>query len=135
MEKENEEFVDGVDNIKDEPVEVHGLPAALLLPLENYKFLVHNTNYKITIPRRGKYVDLNSGLFTEDDGAFDFLQESLNKEEYIVFTASITKILCCLNKYPALENNQAFVLNGFVIKEDTVDIVGTVIELDISGGK
>ncbi len=102
-----------------------GTPPAVLFPARNYKFKIINDNVTINISRTGSYVDLAPEIFTEEDGTFNLFDEGNNT----LYTPSVTKVLFAEHKYPDMEANQLFVLIAFRIKEDSVDVVGQIIEV------
>lgn len=116
--------------IEKEYVKVVGTPTMLMLPARNYKFMVDTTEYVITLPRRGKYVDFDPELFTEEDGDFEILAGSEEESvESILYMPSLTKVLFGASKYPDMRENQAFTPIAIIVREDEIDIVGNVIEM------
>lgn len=108
---------------------VVGTPTVLLLPARNYKFKVFEEKFVITLPRKGKYIDFDSEIFSEDDGEFNFLQYDNSKRHHVMFLPALSKILFATNQYPDLEDGQAFTPIAFVVKKDKVEIVGNIIEM------
>lgn len=108
---------------------VLGTPTATLLPARNYKFKVYQEDYTITIPRKGKYVDLDPDMFSEDDGEFNFMSYDNSKKQHTIYIPALSKILFATTQYPKMEDTQAFTPIALVIKKDTVDIVGNLIEM------
>lgn len=107
-----------------------GMPTMLMLPAKNYKFKVDVTEHSITIPRKGKYVDLDDKIYTEEDGEFNILSDSSEDGvDNIFYMPSLTKVLFGVSKYPVLKDNQAFTPIAVVIKEKEVTIVGNIIEM------
>ena len=109
--------------------DVVGTPTSMLLPARNYKFKVQNQEYSIVIPRKGKYVELDSEMFSDDDGEFNVMQYSRKDKAHIVSLPDISRILFATSKYPDLKDTQAFTPIALVIKTDTVEITGNVIEM------
>jgi len=105
-----------------EEVKVVGVPSAILLPSRNFKFKVEQGNYVIELPRKGTYEELDPEFFTENDGDFNFMGND------ILYLPSLTKALFAAKKYPDLTDNQAFALLAFKMKEETIEIIGNVIE-------
>ena len=106
-----------------ESVKVLGVPGALLLPAREFKFKVYQGNHVISIPRKGEYKDLDPECFTDKDGEFHFLREDT------FYLPALTKVLFACNKYPNLNDNQAFVLVGIkIVDEDTIELIGNLIE-------
>lgn len=108
---------------------VVGTPTVMMLPARNYKFRVSDQEYTVTIPRKGKYADLDKELFSEDSGEFNVMQYSKKDKANIVYLPSLTKILFATSQYPDLEDNQAFTPIALIIKKDVVEIVGKLIEM------
>ena len=106
-----------------------GTPPMVMLPAKNYVFKVTDEHFVIEIPRRGKYSELAPDFFKEEAGEFEILAEN-----GVLFTPAITKVLFATKKYPDLEFNQLFVPHTFEIKDDTVVIIGQVIELMLNQG-
>lgn len=102
-----------------------GTPTMVLLPARNYFFKVLEEEHVITVPRSGKYYDIDPDFFTEEEGEFQ-LYDARNK---IMFMPAITKVLFATKKYPNLESNQLFAPLALVFKKDKVDIVGQVVEM------
>lgn len=121
------------DNVDKEEVEVGwvegsvnvGTPTMVLLSPRNYHFKVLNDKYQITIQRKGTYHDLAPDFFAEEDGSF----ELLNEENMIMYLPAITKVLFAEKKYPMLKANQMFAPLALVFHEETVDILGQILEM------
>jgi hypothetical protein len=109
--------------------DVVGTPTLMLLPARNYKFKVSDQEYTVVIPRKGKYVDLNSELFTEEDGEFDLMQYSKKGRCNTIYLPSLSKILFATSQYPDLKDTQAFTPIALVVKKDEVEIIGNLIEM------
>lgn len=103
-----------------------GVPPLCFLPARNFIFKITDENYVVELPRRGNYHDLDPEFFSEEDGSFDMFAD--NK---LLFTPALTKVLFAAKKYPDLKFNQFFV--PFVIKfeEDTVKLVGQIVDMMI----
>ena len=102
-----------------------GTPTMSLFPARNYHFKVLKGEHKITIPRSGKYSDLAPEVFKEEDGQFNLYDE----QSKVMYLPAISKVLFAVSKYPALENNQLFAPIALLFGDDTVDIIGQVIEM------
>jgi hypothetical protein len=109
--------------------DVVGTPTMLLLPSRNYKFKVFENPYRITLPRRGKYVDIDDKIFSEKDGEFDLLQYSEKEEGHILFMPAISRVLFATNQYPDLKDGYAFTPVAIIFKEEEVEIIGNLIEM------
>ena len=109
--------------------EVVGTPTPMMLPARNYKFSVQDQEYSITIPRKGKYVDLDAEMFTEEDGDFNVMQYSKKDASHILYLPSLSRVLFATAQYPDLKDTQAFTPIALIIKKDTVEIVGNIIEM------
>lgn len=102
-----------------------GTPTMILLPARQYKFKVSKKEYKITIPRKGLYSDLDSKFFSEKDGEFMLL----NSKNNILYLPAISKVLLATGKYPDLETHQFFAPIALVFKSDSVEIIGQIGEM------
>lgn len=114
---------------KPESQEVVGTPTPMMLPARNYKFSVHDQEHSLTIPRKGKYVDLDDKMFTEKDGDFNVMQYSRKEAAHILYLPDLSRVLFATAQYPDLKDTQAFTPIALIIKKDTVEIVGNVIEM------
>jgi hypothetical protein len=103
----------------------YGTPSMLLLPSANYKFTVTDDTYRIVIPRKGKYFDLDPDFFSEEDGEFNLYDEKTKS----LYMPSISKVLYATKKYPDLEANQLFAPTIIKCKKDKVEIYGQVINM------
>ena len=101
-----------------------GTPTMVMFPPKRYNFKVIG-EHKITIPRKGNYHALAPEVFKEEDGDFMVYDE----ENAVMYLPSITKILFAVNKYPDLKGNQLFAPTLLLVDEDTVDIIGQIIEM------
>jgi hypothetical protein len=114
---------------KSEFQDVVGTPTLMLLPARNYKFKVYEQDYSVIVPRKGKYVDLDSEMFTEEDGDFNIMQYSRKDKAQVVYLPELSRVMFATSQYPDLKDTQAFTPIALVIKKDTVEIVGNVIEM------
>jgi hypothetical protein len=109
----------------EEKVKNTGILSMVMLPARNNTFFTEDKRYyTITIPRKGKYTDIDLDFFSEEDGEFDILND-----KNILFLPAITKVLFASKQYPDLADNQLFVPLTLTFREECVDIVGQVIEL------
>jgi hypothetical protein len=102
-----------------------GTMSMVLLPSRNYPFKVSNQVHKITLTRKGTYHEIDPDFFSEEDGAFNLYDE----KSKVFYLPAISKVLYAEKKYPDLKDNQLFAPIYVVIKDDTVDIFGQVIDL------
>jgi hypothetical protein len=102
-----------------------GTPTMVMFPAKNYGFRVSKTEYTISIPRMGNYAELAPEVFNEDDGNFMVFDE----ENSVMYLPALTKILFATNQYPDLKGNQLFAPIALLINEDTVDIIGQIVEM------
>jgi len=102
-----------------------GTPPMVMFPPRNFQFSVSKKEHKITIPRKGNYHKLAPGLFPEEAGDFMIYDE----ENAVMYMPSITKVLFAVKKYPDLASNQLFAPIALLFNEDTVDIIGQVIDM------
>jgi len=115
---------------KKEVISVVGTPTMMLLPARKYKFDVDTTEHVLTVPRKGKYVDLDKDIYTEKDGDFNILATIGDEDvDSVLYVPALTKVLFGVSKYPDLDENQAFTILAVVVKEDEVDIIGQVINM------
>lgn len=109
----------------EEKIKVTGILSMLMVPARNSTFLTENKRYyTITIPRKGKYTDIDPEFFNESDGGFDILND-----ENILFLPAITKVLFAGKQYPDLADNQVFVPLTLKFREEALDIVGQIVDL------
>ena len=101
-----------------------GLLSMTLMPAKSNIFLADDKMYLITIPRKGKYKDIDPDFFDENAGSFDILND-----KNIIFLPDITKVLFATKQYPDLKENQLFVPISLKFKKTKIDIIGQVIEL------
>jgi hypothetical protein len=101
-----------------------GTPPPAMFPARNYAFEIKQEHFVISIPRSGNYHEIDPEFFPEDAGAFDILDE----ENKVLYMPAITKVLFATKQYPALGPNQFFVPYVLAFKEETVDIVGQLVE-------
>lgn len=107
-----------------EKIKNAGLLSMVMRPSRDTVFLAENRVYNITIPRRGKYKDIDPDFFDESAGDFDLLNN-----ENILFLPAITKVLYAAKQYPDLADNQLFVPLALTFREESVDIIGQIIDL------
>jgi len=102
-----------------------GTPPMVMFPARNFRYQVAKAEYKITIPRKGNYNELAPKLFEKEAGDFMVYDE----ENAALYLPSLTKILFAVEKYPDLKNNQLFAPIVLLFNEDTVDIIGQLIDI------
>lgn len=102
-----------------------GIPTMALLPPKNFYFKVKENRHKITIPKSGKFSDLDKEFYSEADGDFSIVGDDPN----VINISIITKVLFGTCKYPLLEDNQLFCPISIMINEDTVDIFGQIVDM------
>ena len=107
------------------------LLSMVMMPASKNDFLVDDKIYVITVPRKGKYKDIDPDFFNESDGGFDVLND-----ENIIFLPCLTKLLFATKQYPELKTNQVFAPLALKFKETKVEIIGQVVDLipDKEGG-
>jgi len=103
--------------------EVVGTPSMVLLPARNYKFKVLKDQYKISIPKRGDYNNIDPEFFDKKSGIFDLLNND------ILYLPSISKVLFATKKYPDLKTNQLFAPISIKFNDNSVDIFGQLLEM------
>ena len=102
-----------------------GTPTMVMLPAANYYFKVLEGRHRVTITRKGYYQELDATFFSKDDGQFNIYDE----KSKIMYLPSVTKVLFAEKKYPDLKPNQMFAPIALVFHEDTVDILGQILEV------
>jgi len=102
-----------------------GTPSLAFLPARHYPFIVVKKEHKITIPRKGKYVDLDKDFFSEEDGQFNIL----DNRKKTLFLPSIQKVMLATKQYPDLPPNHLYVPVALIFNKDNVDIIGQVIRM------
>lgn len=102
----------------------YGTPSMILLPSAKYKFTVDKNVYSIVIPRSGTYHELDEEFFAEEEGEFN-----IYNDEGLVDIPAISKVLYATKQYPDLAANQLFAPLYLHIREDSVEIVGQVIDV------
>jgi len=109
--------------------DVVGTPTPMMLPARNYKFRVYDEEFSVTIPRKGRYVDLDDKMYTEEDGAFDLMQYSRKDKAQIIYLPTLSRVLFATAQYPDIKDTQAFTPIALIIKKDVVEIIGNLIEM------
>lgn len=109
---------------KNEPIYV-GTPALVFMPPKNYSFKIIKKEHKVVLPRQGDYYSLDKDFFKESDGEFNIYDENSKT----LFLPSITKVMFATKTYPGLDSNQLFVPIAIIFNDDTVEILGQVIEM------
>ena len=102
-----------------------GTPTMVMFPPRNFHFRVSKEEHKITIPRKGNYHEIAPEVFTEEEGDFMVYDE----DNAVMYLPAITKIQFAVEKYPDLESNQLFAPIALLFNDDTVDIIGQVVEV------
>lgn len=102
-----------------------GTPTMVLLPAKNFYFRILNAEFKITVPREGMYKELDEDFYTEEDGGFCLFDE----DSKVMYLPAISKVLFGTKKYPNLEANQLFAPVALIFNEDTVEIIGQLLEM------
>ena len=102
-----------------------GTPTMVMLPAGNYYFKVLEDQFKLTITRSGLYQELDPEFFAEEDGEFNIF----DTDNSVMYLPSVTKVLFAEKKYPDLKSNQLFAPIALVFNEETVDILGQILEL------
>ena len=101
---------------------VEGVPSMVMMPARPYTFELEDSMFMIKIPRKGRYVDLDSEFFDADLGEFNILDDN-----GVLYLPSIIKVLFACKKYPDLKDDQVFVPISLKFEEDEVSIVGQVV--------
>ena len=103
----------------------YGTPSMLLLPSANYKFTVSEETYRITLPRKGTYHEIDPDFFSEEDGEFNLYDEKTKA----LYMPAISKVLYATKKYPDLEAHQLFAPTVLSFSDDEVEIFGQVVDM------
>lgn len=106
-----------------ETTNVTGMPTMALLPAKNYNFDLLSDVFEITIPAKGRYVDIDSEFFSEDDGEFCVYEEG------VLNMSMITKVLFSTSKYPELVEGQLFCPTDLKLSEDQITVYGQVLTM------
>jgi hypothetical protein len=102
-----------------------GIPTMAFLPPVNYRFELYEERYKLIIPIKGTFQELDPEFFTEDDGNYKIISEDGK-----VWNISIlTKVLFAAKMYPALQPDQLFCPIAFSLVEDKLEIIGQVLTM------
>lgn len=110
---------------KENNKEQYGTPTMVMMPARNYRFKIIKDKHKITIPRKGKYVDLDPEFFKEDSEKFDILDSKKNT----LYIPAISKVLFGVRCYPNLKPTQLFAPISLNFKKDKIEIVGQILEM------
>lgn len=102
-----------------------GIPTLALLPAKNFYFNVSREKYKMVIPRKGKFVEIDPAFYSEEDGDFSVVSDD-GKTFNI---ATITKVLFATKRYPDLKDNQLLCPVALVVVEDKVEIFAQVVTM------
>ena len=108
---------------------VIGTPTMMLLPARNYTFKVFEQEHSIIIPRKGTYKDFDDKVFSEKDGDFEVMPYVEEEQANVLYLPALSKILFATGKYPRLLDDQAFIPYAMVIREDEVEVVGSIIQM------
>lgn len=102
---------------------VYAMPTLAMLPANNFKIHIDETRHTIELPRKGKYVDVDSSFFTEEDGEF------IIADDTTFYIANMTKVLFAVAKYPSLADNQLFCPIFVKVIDDVVQIQGQIVTM------
>jgi len=116
--QDTEKFFDDLKSIT-----VIGTPTAIFLPARNYKFKVYEQAFSVTLPREGKYSEVDPEFMKDQNAEFNFLQELR------VPLADLSRVLFVTTQYPDLKDGQAFAPIGLIIRDTEVEVVGNIIEM------
>lgn len=108
---------------------VIGTPTMMMLPARNYTFNVSDEYHSIILPRRGKYIDFDDKLFTEEDGEFNILNQVKGQDGQVLFMPSLSKVMFATSQYPDLKDDQAFIPVTIIIRKDEVEVIGNIIQM------
>lgn len=108
---------------------VQGTPSLVLFPAKNYFFRVIDEEYMIEIPAEGLFKDMDASLFNDDSGEFNLMVDDT------FYSYQLSKVLFAASQYPDLEFNQFFAPTTITFKDQSVYVVGHIIEMMISTAK
>ncbi len=110
---------------KENGKERFGTPTMVMMPARNYRFKIVKEEHKITIPRKGKYFDLDPEFFTEESGEFNIF----DGRSKVLYMPAISKVLFGVKSYPDLESAQLFAPIALKFNKDNIEITGQVLEM------
>jgi len=95
-----------------------GVPSASLGPATAKRYKELTGLSEISVPVRGSYPEDFS-----KDGTYDICPS-----EGVFLFGLLTEVLLAHHVYPKLEKDQSFVIAGFDFQDDTITLVGRVVE-------
>jgi hypothetical protein len=102
---------------------LQGLPTLALLPAKQFSFTVSSDRYMFKMPNKGKFSDIDSEFFAEDDSEFEIYSEGN------VNISIVTKLLFATRQYPDMEPNQLFCPINFKLDGDDVVMYGQIVTM------
>jgi len=99
-----------------------GTPSAVFLPARPHKFVSDGRLHRVAVPVRGKFPDDSEHPFSGED--FDVIPSG----NTLLF-GDLLKIMFASEAYPALADNERFVIYSIETYYDRVVIVGEVIKM------
>jgi hypothetical protein len=124
--QDTEKFFDSLKSVT-----VIGTPTAIFLPARNYKFKVYEQAFSVTLPREGKYSEIDPEFMKDQAAEFNFLQEFEGEKgkELRIPLADLSRVLFVTTQYPDLKDGQAFAPIGLIVRDSEVEVVGNIIEM------
>lgn len=112
-------------------ITVVGTPTLIFLPARNYKFKVYEQAFSVTLPKEGKYFDIDPEFIKDQSAEFNLLQEFAGEKgkEIRISIADISRVLFVTEQYPDLKDGQAFAPIGLIVRDNEVEVVGNIIEM------
>ena len=101
-----------------------GIPTLTFMPPKAVKFSVSEDFLKISLPNKGRYVDLDPTFYTEEHGSFCIFEDD------VFNIPDITKVMFGTRQYPNIDDNQLFCPVTCVLEGDNVVIVGRILTLE-----
>jgi hypothetical protein len=110
-----------------------GLPSLCLLPARDYKLILGEDDYIITVPKKGNFKDIIDSSDFVGIEAFDGEFTVYDDESGIFYPPVFTSVALALEVYPSLVNDassfQIFSVKAVVSKGEEVSIIGEVVSL------
>lgn len=100
-----------------------GMPSIGFLPVRQYTFKVSTDSYKLTLPNKGTFKELDPEFFKDiQDESFEIFQDN------VLQLSMLTKVLFAAKQYPELQASQVFCPISIELAGDVVNVFGQVVE-------
>lgn len=100
---------------------LQGVPTLALLPARPFGFKVSKDKYMYKVPNKGKFSELDTEFFAEDDSEFEIVSEDN------VNISVVAKLLFATKQYPDLEPHQMFCPINFKLEGPDLLIYGQIV--------